>query len=379
MNIAYIANVRLPTEKAHGYQIMKMCEAFAESGATIELVVPFRKNEIQSDPFDYWGIKRNFAVVTIGGNDLMQYKFIPRKVAFLVNALFFVISAARYIFVHNNSDIIYTRDREVALLSLFFKRKFVWEVHFLPRAMFAYNFIFERSFLLITITGHLKRFLIERGVVDKKIIVSPDAVDISKFTLVTSKEQLRKELELPQDKCVILYAGQFLQWKGVDTLTEASKYLDANYLVVMLGGSDSDIERLSRTKNDNIKFISRVASDAVPRWLMAADILVLPNSARYKISKYYTSPLKLFEYMASGVPMVASDLPSLREVVSEKEAFFFEPDNSTSLARTIENVVKNKDQARARAARAQQKVRQYTWNKRAQNICDILKNNDSTK
>ena len=60
--IIYLANVRLPTEKAHGIQIVKMCEAFAGLGLEVELVVPNRLNSIQDDIFDYYGVKKNFVL-----------------------------------------------------------------------------------------------------------------------------------------------------------------------------------------------------------------------------------------------------------------------------------------------------------------------------
>lgn len=62
MNIAYLANIRLPTEKAHGVQIMKTCEAFARHGAKITLIVSSRNRTIQQDPFAYYNVKRNFDV-----------------------------------------------------------------------------------------------------------------------------------------------------------------------------------------------------------------------------------------------------------------------------------------------------------------------------
>lgn len=51
MKITYIANIRIPTEKAHGYAIMKMCEQFAKLGASLDLVVPDRRNQLKEDPF----------------------------------------------------------------------------------------------------------------------------------------------------------------------------------------------------------------------------------------------------------------------------------------------------------------------------------------
>ncbi|MBI4068146.1 glycosyltransferase family 4 protein, partial [Candidatus Kaiserbacteria bacterium] len=98
---------------------------------------------------------------------------------------------------------------------------------------------------------------------------------------------------------------------------------------------------------------------------MSADILVLPNSAKPKISSHYTSPLKLFQYMAAGVPIVASDLPSIREILTDETAFWFPPDDEHALARQIEYVLSRPDEAREKAARARENVKKYTWDARA--------------
>lgn len=374
MKITYITNVRLPTQKAHGFQIMKMCEAFAACGIDVELVVPFRQNEIQSDPFAYWQAKKDFTITYIGGSDFLQYKFIPRKIAFLANAILFAINTTRYIFVHKNFNIIYTRDREVAFLSIFFKRKFVWEIHFLPRAMFLYNFIFKRVFLLIAITEHLKKFLTEHGVADDKIIVSPDAVDLALFDTTADRKTVRKRFGIPEDKFVVLYAGQLFMWKGVGTLISAVSMLPNNFMTVVVGGDSFGIASLPKYSGNNLIFLGQRPMREIPELLKAADVLVLPNSGKQKISKYYTSPLKLFEYMASGVPMVVSELPSLQEIVSEDDVFFFESDNASDLARTIREVAEHQEDAKNRATHAEEKVKQYTWQRRAKYIYDILQN-----
>ena len=61
-DILYIANIRLPTEKAHGVQIMEMCSAFSAQGVNVELVVPKRRNTLIEDPFDFYKIKNNFTI-----------------------------------------------------------------------------------------------------------------------------------------------------------------------------------------------------------------------------------------------------------------------------------------------------------------------------
>ena len=107
--------------------------------------------------------------------------------------------------------------------------------------------------------------------------------------------------------------------------------------------------------------------------MKAADVLVLPNSGKEKISRIYTSPLKMFEYMAAGVPIVASDLPSIREVLSEKTAFLFEADDARDLAEKIEMVLENKEGAGERARKALKEVKKYNWEERAGKILDFVK------
>src|ERR1700683_1585425 len=100
----------------------------------------------------------------------------------------------------------------------------------------------------------------------------------------------------------------------------------------------------------------------------AADVLVLPNSGKYSISVRDTSPLKLFTYMASGKPIVASDLPSIREVLTDETATFFKADDPEDLARAINHVCGSNADANVRALNARREVQRYTWDARARVI-----------
>jgi glycosyltransferase involved in cell wall biosynthesis len=110
----------------------------------------------------------------------------------------------------------------------------------------------------------------------------------------------------------------------------------------------------------------------LPRYLKAADVAVLPNTAREEISRICTSPLKLFAYMASGAPLVASDVPALREVISERSAVFVAPDDPAALAGGIRALAEDPARAAALAAVAKEDARQYTWEKRAERILSFI-------
>ena len=117
-----------------------------------------------------------------------------------------------------------------------------------------------------------------------------------------------------------------------------------------------------------VTFTGLIPPAEVPARLREAGVLALPNPAS-AISSEFTSPLKLFEYMASGRPIVASNLPSLREVLRDGEnALLVEPGNPQALTAGIERI-KNDPALGARlAARAAEDVRQFTWTRRAERL-----------
>ena len=121
---------------------------------------------------------------------------------------------------------------------------------------------------------------------------------------------------------------------------------------------------------NNISIVPHVPKKETIKYIEAADVLVLPNSSKDKMS-LYTSPIKLFEYMASSRPIVASNLPSICEVLEHNvNAVLFEPDNYHDLALKINNVL-NSDFS-AISQRAACDVKEYTWEKRAKLIKEFI-------
>ena len=126
-------------------------------------------------------------------------------------------------------------------------------------------------------------------------------------------------------------------------------------------------------RNGRVEFIGWRKHSLIPLYLRAADLLVLPNKKDGDLSEFYTSPLKMFEYMAAGKPIIATDLPSLREVLNEQNAFFVVPGDSVALARGITMVLNNAMLADRISRQALQEVKNYTWDIRAQQILDFIK------
>ncbi len=363
MKICYIANNRIPTEKAHGIQIMKMCEAFALLGHEVELIVPVRDNPIKEDAFDFYEIKeearKNIKLTYIQSPNLIRYG----KLGFYLQTWIFS-ELAVWQMRKNYPDVVYSRDSNILLNMFFIHKNLVWEAHRGEKGLGLRVLLTKAK--LVAITYGLAEIYARFA---RKLIIAPDGVDIAQFSISRTKEDCKRLLGLPKEKKIALYCGHLYDWKGAQYLADAALGFTNYQTAVFVGGTDKDIEDFRGKNKDNqhILILGRKAHKEIPLYLKAADVLVLPNSAKEKISSHYTSPLKLFEYLASGTPIVAADLPSLREILTEKNAIFFTPDTSENLREAVKDVFQN-----GFISSAAQDVQHYSWEKRAQKIITFI-------
>jgi glycosyltransferase involved in cell wall biosynthesis len=367
MKIVYIANIRLPTEKAHGAQIMKACEAFVRAGAELELVVPNRRTPIQDDVFAYYGVKTPFKLTRLPTLDTIRWG----RLGFILQSVLFGFRAARY--VGSSPAIVYGRDEIVlVVISFLTKKKIFWESHDGAWNIWA-RYLAKRTEGMVVVTKGAVEFYSERGVPASKLFAVANGIDLEEFAAPESKEAARQRLGLPIDKKVALYIGRLDGWKGTKTLFEASELLPTNILVAAIGGEKEQVEKL-RSQYPKVRFFGFRPFRELGDNQTAADILVLPNTATSDVSVRFSSPMKLFSYMAAGKPIVASDLPSIREILNDTNAIFFTPDDARSLAGAIEKAATDQT-AMARIGEAARKdAMRYTWNERAKSILAFLQN-----
>ena len=364
MKLLYIANSRLPTDNAHGVQIMKTCEAFADNGIDVTLLHPWRINRHAGDAFEVYRVKRNFGIITLPSFNTLMFG----RIGFWFQNVTFALTVALFA-MFKRYDVVYSRDEFPLLLASFIVPRCVWESH-TGRYNGSIQKLLTRVARVVVITKGLKDYYVEKGIPEQKIIVAPDSVSLEDFATPQSKEESRKRLGLPLLKTIALYIGKLDSWKGAETFCAASELLP-DLLCVCIGGEPADIAQL-KAKYPRAEFLGWRPYSELADNQVAGDVLIIPNTARDEISVKFTSPLKLFTYMASGVPIVASDLPSIREVLDESMCSFFTPDDPKSLAASISAVVSDTETARQRAHVAQEEVQRYTWNERARHIIKSL-------
>jgi glycosyltransferase involved in cell wall biosynthesis len=220
--------------------------------------------------------------------------------------------------------------------------------------------------LLLPLTGACAAILADkRGVPPSRIAVVPDGT-------VPPSGDLPP---LDRDRRRVVYAGQLYAWKGVDTLLRAMQAL-ANVSLDLFGGlhwSDPNLERASRLARSlgvgaRVNFHGPVHHADVRTVLAGARAGVVPLPDRL-MSRYFTSPLKLFDYMAAGVPVVASDFPAIREVIEDgRNGLIVPADDPDALAASIRRLVETPALAESVRRAAFDDVRRYTWDTRAERI-----------
>lgn len=364
MKIAYIANARIPTEKAHGIQIMKTCEAFARAGHDVTLVVPARKNVIPDDPFAYYGAAPLFRIVPCATSDPLKFG----RVGFLFAALYFA-ERARWTRAFREADVIYSRDAVILFQYLLLGRSYIYEAHGAPT--FTGRIIARFAHRIVVISKGVGDAFASRGISREKIVVAPDAVDLDAFAHPESKAAARTRLGLPQDKRIVLYVGRLDGWKGAETLCEAAARLPDDVQVVVIGGEVEQVTQFAQ-RYPKVRFLGFRPYRELADNQAAADVLVLPNTGKSEISMRYTSPLKLFTYMASGVPVVASDTPATREILTDDDAYFFTPDDARALSEQVVVALGDSKGSAMKAHHAALSVQEYSWGKRAGRILDTL-------
>jgi glycosyltransferase involved in cell wall biosynthesis len=229
--------------------------------------------------------------------------------------------------------------------------------------------IWRGADLVIAVSDSLRQHLQEAGVQPERIRILPNAVDTNLFRADLDGEPVRKRVHL-EGRFVVGFLGTFKQWHGTDLLMEAFRRLhqvdaDIHLLLVGDGPLRESLQQKIRqaTLEGAVTLAGKVAHQEVPLYLAAMNVAVAPYP---DLSKFYFSPLKLFEYMAAGRAIVASRLGQVAEVIVDGESgLLFKPGDVEDLVRCIRRLREDSRLRVALGKQARMTSRSYTWSKNA--------------
>ena len=334
--IYYIANVRMPTERAHGIQIAKMCEAFMDQGIDVELIVPRRKTSSESVR-SFYGLRMQICVTTLPVIDW----YTKGRFGFFVGSSSFMISYFFYLWykkISRQPGILYTIDIDQFsfLLVPFLGAPYFAEIHDAKKRSIAFSILFRYARGIIAINRRIQETLIkEFRISPGRIVVYPNGVDVKKFDAPLS--DVRSTLGLPTGKFIAMYVGKLYDWKHTEIIADAAQKA-GDILFCIVGGTAEEFKKITGkdTLPKNLMCVGQKAYSEISLWMHAADVLILLGTKKSDYSYFHTSPMKLFEYMAAGKPIVAARTPANSEIVTEEEVIFYAPDNAKDFMEKIQ-------------------------------------------
>ncbi|MCB9980959.1 MAG: glycosyltransferase family 4 protein [Rhodospirillales bacterium] len=378
MKIVYLSSSQLPSSNANSVHVMKMCAAFARNHHDVLLYALEGKDGSPQDIFHIYGLEKNFHLKTVS---VFMWKWLWN--VFYLLKIFIDLKKSTFV-----PDVFYSRYiYAAALASLFYRdRSVVFEAHALPR-----NFLEKRleSWLfgqknfshLVVISQVLKDdYLLTRfGLVSEKIIVAHDGADL----YPTSANQKGPVVDKHSFK--LGYTGKLMEGKGMSLLVELASLCPEEEFHLW-GGSPDQIDFWSRFVNtDNFIFHGHVEHGSLLDQCVDIDVFLAPIQKKSMLSKSYdigrwTSPLKIFEYMSYCKPIIASDIPVLREILTHRQnALLIDPADVSGWHDAIQELKENRPLMKKLAQEAYSTLKKYyTWDMRAQNVLTPLVSSKET-
>jgi len=380
MKIAYIAAAQIPSTRANSIQVMKVCQAFKQNGHEPRLYVPGRTQHTWAELSHLYGVQEEFDLRWLHTWQPARY-------------LDFSIPAVNMA-IKWEADLIYTRMLQVARVGAFYGYPVILEMHDLPSGNHGpthfKRFIHEPTRkLLVFITRALRNLVEEQmdeKIPDEIVHIAPDGVDLERYADLPAASEARANLGMPQ-RFTALYSGSFYQGRGMQMLFELAKHF-TEMQFLWVGGSPEEVEtwrvRLADARIENVTLPGFVDNALLPTYQAAADILLMPYSTSIAGSSGgniagVTSPMKLFEYMACGRPILTSDLPVLHEVLNDQNAVFCPPDDLGAWKTSLQNLVNDAILRERLGSQALKDVVQYSWRYRMQNIIVAWKMTEKRK
>jgi glycosyltransferase involved in cell wall biosynthesis len=391
--LIYFAPADLQTARVDRNCVVKFCEAMAEDNANVTLV-SLKIRVLDTEPtatrttWDVFGVKREFELVSVP--TLLRQE---RGDTMAGSVLLKTIRAAAYPFMA--ARLLLRRPPFPEITALYIKNYglvpglclarllrhrgtlLIFEAHVPP------NNLLQRWALSkadgIVCNGYaIHQVLLGRGMIDPQRSIAvhqgftPESYPTGDRTV--AQEEARHRLGWsPTDKVAVYTGKVYWPYAEVKLLLQAASRLAADGIRLLVVGGRSDHVQLWRDETarqhmSNVSFTGFVAPSEIVDYQVAADVLLSYYPSGIALNDY-RSPGKLFEYMASGTPIVAADYASLREVLRDEDnALLIEPDNPELLAQAVRRLVMNPALSARLGEKARKDAEQYTWVARAEKI-----------
>lgn len=370
MNIAYLSNSTIPSRNANSVHVMKMCNSFAKNGNNVTLYT--KTDNEESFSFDDYGVRNTFNICRFGLYPIKK-----------INNLIYALKVKNHLSKTLCPDLFYGRNILCLIFATSFNKPIIYEAHSIPitygrQVLESYLFKNKNFKRLVVISQalmeeYLRIFPFLRT---DMIIVAHDGADIP----LLNNEKVHC-LDGDKKKIKIGYVGHLYPGRGIDIIINLAKSLN-NYEYHLIGGTEHDLKywKEKAKKIKNIFFYGYIPNGKLYKYYAEMDILVAPYEKKVSVSggkgdtSKWMSPLKIFEYMSYRKPMIVSDIPVLREVLTNKEnCLLADSEDICTWEEAVELLVNNQKLCNYISNQAYEEfINKYTWDKRAEIVLQRL-------
>ncbi len=368
MRISYLFNSSLPSSNPGSLQVIKTCEAIKNQTNKVFLITP--NTGLNKNIKKFYGIK-NIPII----KKLKYFKTFPQGANYYLFSLFSILYA-----ISIKTEIYITRNLFTLFILILLKKKIIIEIHHdLSNegriVKFLYNnlrlFNSKNIIKIIAITNSVKKYLVKDHKVDKKkITIIPSASDLKlRFKKFKKKKNYK-----------IGYFGSLEKSKGSEFIIKLSKIDKENNYYIYGGDSKTVLNLKKKFSLKNLNIIEYVPYNRLSHYMGKMDIVLMPSNRNKlksiggigNISKY-TSPLKLFDYLASGKLIISSKLKVFEEIIKNKENCIMIKKLDTVLwLRTIKKLKDRVNEINKIKKNAFLLSKKFTYKKRAEKILKNL-------
>jgi glycosyltransferase involved in cell wall biosynthesis len=368
LKIAVIAPSTIPAQTANSIQVMKMAQALSALGHKVRLFAPGGDPQVGWKQIaKHYGLREKFKIRWVAARSfLRRYDY----------ALGAVREAGAW-----GADIVYTRVPQAAALAARRRMRTIFELHDMPSGTMGPWL--TRAFIR---AKNAKRLVVNTSNLEKEVkamynppsdsqflLLAPNGVDLERYAKLPASVKARSKLGLRQG-FTAGYSGNLYRGRGSQLILDMARLLPhVNFLLV--GGREHDVERIRADARhlSNVHLVGFVGNEELPLYQAAADVLLLPYGQKVEASSggdiaAFTNPLKMFEYLASGRAILASNLPILREVLNQDNAIILPGQNVEEWVAALERLYRSPKQREALAKAARETAARFSWEKRAENL-----------
>jgi glycosyltransferase involved in cell wall biosynthesis len=280
------------------------------------------------------------------------------------------------IHLRKSTQIVHTRDWNFVKAAIKNGIPAIYEQHHHESKQFEPEIVRNPLFQIsVTVADTVRDSMIQNGMPPEKVIMLHNGFNHLFLARQTADTQIwRQKLLTDGRENLAVYAGGLYPFKGVDMLVDVAKELPGVEFAIA-GGDSSQVtayQQLAKSKQvNNIKFLGYLPQNQLASLLQAADILTHPHCLTDAAT--FTSPLKFFDYMASGTPIVATEIPSLLEFKSGNiAATWCTPDNPYEFAQSIQASLTKYPRKVEGYAETMDFVKQFSWENRIERILSYV-------